>query len=628
MQLDYGRYLDKIYGGWLGKCIGGTIGARFEGQKHWIEVGDGELFPETVPPNDDLDIPVLWLKVLEEKGAAVRADDLAEAWLAHCWYPFCEYGNFRRNWSLGIHPPTSGVYNNPFYDTGMGCSIRSELWGYTFPGAPSLAARYAAMDGGLDHGSEAIAVEQMLAAMASLAFFTNDIRRLMDETIHYLPSGTHLRRIVDLVRASYEEGLSLRDARERYLLLGGQTEACDAHSNVPIIFLALLYGEGDMEKTMRSGLACGYDTDSTLATSGAFIGQILGAKSIPSAMKDPIGDELVMGIEYQRPEMTLSALARDTARMGLLFARTCATDVHIENAPAIQPLPSSAEGPSTWLRSSYAGRPCAAPGDRLEVRIEVEGALPGTAVLSVRTPEGWSVTPESVEVGPLVRSAAFTVQAAQNPADWPMQHLFHAELDGAAHARHTFGVAGAGIYRLLGVFFDTLPEDKEKFQFFRFINHHFASLDRDYLPEPDVDAEARFVELSRILGKPAIIPSYEYEVDPGRLIGLRGAYCAYLTRTIISDRTQPATITIGNTNPFRLYLNGELAAENRERLFWAPWNNFYEVTLRKGRNTLLLKLVKAGDDFRFTLGLKSHRNPKQALGIHCKDWFYDLKDEV
>ena len=170
MQISYERYLDQVLGGWLGKSIGGTIGARFEGHKGWIERPE-KLFPDTVPANDDLDLQVLWLKVLEEKGMHLTGDDLAKAWEDLCWYPFNEYGIFRRNWRLGIHPPLTGQFNNGFWESGMGCPIRSEIWGYVFPGAPDLAAKYAEIDGTLDHGIQSVGAEKMFAAMSSMAFF-------------------------------------------------------------------------------------------------------------------------------------------------------------------------------------------------------------------------------------------------------------------------------------------------------------------------------------------------------------------------------------------------------------------------------------------------------------------------
>ncbi len=629
MLIEYETYLDKIHGGWLGKCIGGTIGARFEGRKHWIEVGPGELFPDTVPPNDDLDIPVLWLKVLEEKGPHLQPEDLADAWLEYCWYPFCEYGNFRRNWRLGIQPPMSGKYNNAFYDTGMGCIIRSEIWGYSFPGAPDLAARFAELDGGLDHGPEAIAMEQMFAAMSAMAFTISDIRRLIEICLHFMPRKYPLRRLIDAVMEAHDQGLSLREARDRYLLLGAKPEACDTYANIPIIFLALLYGENDFEATMRAGLACAYDVDSTLATTGAFLGQILGARNIPAAMREPVGDELIMGIDYHRPEMTLSALARDNARMGILLGHACASGVEITGAPVVDPLPESARAPEVIYQIRYRGTPCAAPGDTLEVDVSVKGKVPDDAVLTLKGPAGWAIAPGETALSGGCRDRRFSLRAPDGISEWPMSHRFTLSVAGMGpEGKKEFGVAGAGMYRLLGVFFDAWTEEAKERGFFRCINHHYASLDRDYLPEPNLDIDRLHAEFSRLLGRPALLPSYAYEVAPERLIGLEGAWCAYCARTIISDRDQPATLTIGHTNPFRIYLNGELVGERREHLMWAPWNSFFEVGLKKGNNTLLLKLIREGVDFKFTLGLKSHRNPRQELGIHCKDWFHDLSDGV
>ena len=87
MQLSYECYLDQIYGGWIGKSMGGAAGACFEGTKEWLDLRPEEMLPRVVPPNDDLDMSVLWLKVLEEKGMALRPEDLADAWLQLCWYP-------------------------------------------------------------------------------------------------------------------------------------------------------------------------------------------------------------------------------------------------------------------------------------------------------------------------------------------------------------------------------------------------------------------------------------------------------------------------------------------------------------------------------------------------------------
>ncbi len=627
MKLSYARYLDQVLGGWIGKSIGGTVGARFEGYKGWIELATDAMFPDRIPPNDDLDLQVLWLKVLEKRGATLTSHDLAEAWLEGCWYPFNEYGIFRRNYRLGIHPPWSGRFTNQFWETGMGCPIRSEIWGYVFPGAPDLAAQYARRDGILDHTAESVGGERMFAAMASMAFFVPDVRRLASMFIHYLPEGTPIERLTRVAFEAFDAGASLRDARDRVLAIAGNPEACDARTNVPFTFLGLLYGGNDLEKTLRSALACGYDTDCTLATAAAFIGQILGASGIPKVLKSPIGDELVMGIEYHREEMTLSALARDTARMGVLLSQNLQTGVVLHDAPTLAPLPAAAQAPRIHLTVDYGGLPAAAPGEAVQAIIGIEGPLSEQTPLVIESPPGWTAVPDRTVVGRRRRMVSVTLHAPEQPVTWPQRNLFTARLETAPPTEVTFGVGGAGLWQFLGVYYDPLPEEDNPKQQQRSFNHHFVALDRSYLPEPDVDVDKAFTAWSLKLGRPAVVASYEHEVDPTRLIGLTGAYCCYLTRTVIAPDAREAHIVVGNNDGFRLYLNGEKVGEENEVTMWSPFNNVYRVQLEAGENTLLLKLLKRRDGLRFTLGFRAATG---TWGTHhnSEDWLVDLADSV
>jgi ADP-ribosylglycohydrolase len=626
MRLTYDRYLDQILGGWIGNSLGGAIGARFEGNKGWIEIRPEEMFPPQMPPNDDLDLQVLWLKVLEERGAALTADDLAAAWLEWCWYPFNEYGIFRRNWRLGIHPPASGRYANQFWETGLGCPIRAQIWGYAFPGAPDLAARYAELDGSLDHTEQSIGAEMMMAAMVSMAFFVPDMRRLAALSIGYLPKDTPIERLVRTAFESYDEGLSLREARDRVMALAGVPEACDAQINVPFTFLGLLYGGGDLQETLLAALRCGYDTDSTLAMCGALVGQLHGASQMPESLRRPVGDELVMGIRYRRPQMSLSALARDTARVGALLARECHTGTQIDDAPHMPPLPDTSRQPETWLTVEYDGLPAAAPADTVSVTIRVGGRAPDGAMLTVDGPSGWTITPATAAISPERRTVRLQLHAPADVNTWPMRNIFTARLQANPPLTYSFGIAGAGLWRLLGVYYDALPNPQDPAQLRRRFNHHFVSLQHAYLPEPDIDMEAQYQLWSRRLGRPALLASYEHEVDLSRLVGLRGPYCAYLARTIVSPDDRSIYLVVGNTDGYRLYLNGALIAEIDEQIAWTPFNNVHRVGLRSGPNQVLLKLLKSGDSLRFTLGLRADTG--DTRGHNCEDWAVDLSESL
>ena len=179
-QIEYSKFLDKVHGCWYGKCLGGAAGAPVEGIKKLIDINDFTDIYNPDLPNDDLDLQLLWLDVLENKGTIINSCDLADAWVEKCWYPFSEYGYFLKNYMRGIKPPYSGIVNNSFFKEGMGCPIRSEIWGIISVGNPELAAQYAYLDATLDHADNSVWAEQFLAAAEAEAFFENDVKKLIE----------------------------------------------------------------------------------------------------------------------------------------------------------------------------------------------------------------------------------------------------------------------------------------------------------------------------------------------------------------------------------------------------------------------------------------------------------------
>ena len=95
-MLTYKQYLDKAYGCWLGKCVAGTIGAPYEGMKQLLHLSFRSEMIEKMLPNDDLDLQVLWLKVLEEKGIYTTGDDLAAAFSKYNVFWPGEYAWFKK----------------------------------------------------------------------------------------------------------------------------------------------------------------------------------------------------------------------------------------------------------------------------------------------------------------------------------------------------------------------------------------------------------------------------------------------------------------------------------------------------------------------------------------------------
>ena len=328
-ELSYDVFLDKVHGCWYGKCLGGAAGAPVEGVKKIINVSDfTEIFRPDLP-NDDLDLQVLWLDTLEEKGTVLTACDLADAWVKKCWYPFSEYGYFLKNYMRGVKPPYSGIINNSFFTEGMGCLIRSEIWGIISVGNPGLAAQYAYMDGSLDHSGNAVWAEQFFAVIESMAFFESDIRKLITLGLSYIPADSRLAACIQSVMTAHQNGISWKAARKMILDIFGHPDFTNVLQNTGFIIIALLYGMGDMRESINLALRCGYDADCTCATVASILGIISGYRGL-GELTSLINDYYVLGVDVVRPSDSIRQLAEDSCRAALAAPNF---DIQITDAP-------------------------------------------------------------------------------------------------------------------------------------------------------------------------------------------------------------------------------------------------------------------------------------------------------
>jgi ADP-ribosylglycohydrolase len=306
---DYRR---RVLGCWLGKNIGGTLGAPFE----WLrQTNDVAFYTQNLGgeplPNDDLDLQLLWLIALEERGLDLTAHTLAEYWCLYVTPHWSEYGTAKVNLRSGLPPPWSGICGNEFRHS-CGAFIRSEIWACIAPGLPDVAARYAVEDAVVDHGDgEGTWGEVFFAALESAAFVCDDLDALIEIGLSYLPSESGVAGAVRCAVEAHRSGLGWREARDEILrqhrgstFFGwpDRTSAedrakgfdqgrlgYDAPSNVALTILALLEGGDDFGRVVTTAVNCGEDTDCTAATAGALFGLMHGVEAIPQKWTEPVG---------------------------------------------------------------------------------------------------------------------------------------------------------------------------------------------------------------------------------------------------------------------------------------------------------------------------------------------------
>lgn len=357
-KLNKNDYRNKVLGCWLGKNVGGTLGAPFEWKRQLNHVSfyvQEDLNGQPMP-NDDLDIQLLWLCALEEKGLEVTSQRLAEYWCLYVSPHWNEYGTAKINMRQGLQPPLSGTFQNDFKHS-CGSYIRSEIWACIAPGLPHLAAAYAYKDAILDHGNgEGTFAEIFMAALESSAFVMNDLRKLIDIGLSYIPPDCGVAKAVQTTLACFDRGLDWQDTREEILRLhGGGTMGMphpgnptltgvmgyDVPSNIAITLVGLLYGGEDFGQVQCIAVNCGEDTDCTAATAGSVWGILHGARAIPQKWIDPIGRGIKtvclnlgdLGTFGDQLPQTVDELTVRTIHLGRLLLLTH----HAENLCSMEP---------------------------------------------------------------------------------------------------------------------------------------------------------------------------------------------------------------------------------------------------------------------------------------------------
>lgn len=315
MRLEQKQLQDKLAGCWVGKNIGGVLGAPFEGKRGVFEVDfytqDLSMGP---PPNDDLDLQIVWLAAVERYGRNVNASILGEYWLSYVIPNWVEYGTGKANLRAGLEPPMAGEVDNQ-YKNSCGCFIRSEVWACLAPGHPEIAARYAYEDAIVDHAGEGIYGEIFFAALQSSAFVETDIRRLIRIGLSYIPEESATAKAIREAVSCYDNKVDFYEARKRIHntapgTFGIQSVSLDeipsennegmeigepgfdAPENVAFTIAGLLYGEGDFGKSICLANSCGEDTDCTCATLGATLGILYGESGLPEKWKAPLDDKI------------------------------------------------------------------------------------------------------------------------------------------------------------------------------------------------------------------------------------------------------------------------------------------------------------------------------------------------
>ena len=633
VEIRYKDYLNKVYGGWLGKCIGGTAGAKQENNKSVMGYTFDTVFPETIPPNDDFDLQVLYLQeVLEKVGAKFSSNDLAKAFAQYNLCLANEYTFAIKNIELGIFPPLSGTFNNDFFKDSMGAPIRSEIWAFMSPGDPEAAVKLAALDGIIDHesNSEGVYGEQFLAAMESYAFVESDMHKIILKGLDYIPKNSHLFQCIDVVLAQCGKCKDWKVIREKIIREFGSADASDSVVNIGLIVMALVLGKRDFGKTVLMVINSGYDTDCTAATVGAVFGILEGFDKIPGNWALPIGDEYELGtVDIKRYSNQLCTLAEDTCKAGLSFQRDGLIDVLFTHVPdSVAPsLPLPGPDNSIEISMEYQDLPSIGYAQETCVTVMIKNNTlkDQDGTLSVKVPIGIICNLSDREVQ---LSANSTLKIDLNLSVLANASVLHEKnIIEVAFLTNTgevftgsFGLAGAKRMKVLGPYWDNydssvytsdpynslMQRKPDGTHDLKAMFNCFVNLEQQYIDESFISVD----------NEPGGYQNFHKDmITLDHAVKYRGPYCVYLLYDFISpEERNDVILRIGNNIPFKFWLNNTVVCCDDSQTIWMPFNNSAGgIKLKAGKNRAIIKLIRSSECVKFSFHMTSKQNKHHWL---------------
>ena len=360
MIINHQDYKDKLLGCWMGKNIGSALGKPFEWKRKINDVTFYTQDIESLPfSSEDIDIQLLWLRALEDNGVHIGTPVLSEYFLSYLTANSGALGPPKANMRVGLMPPLSSMTST--YKDSNGAAARTEIWACIAPGCPEIAATKAYHDAIIDHAAgEGLYAAMFIAVVQSAAFIEEDPFELIEIGLSYIPEGCGVARAIKSVQDAYQNDQSWLDARDKVLQyfrghyatwegagisqrdwdygLHDGNKGYDAPSNIGMIIIGWLYGEGDFARSICTTVNCGEDTNSNAATLGAILGIIDGHDLIPPKWSEPISHKLntrmIDTYDVKHIPRNLNELVTRVDRLAKIIMLTFRPDVEFHQTKA------------------------------------------------------------------------------------------------------------------------------------------------------------------------------------------------------------------------------------------------------------------------------------------------------
>ncbi len=308
-RISADEYRSRMKAGWLGQMAGVGWGAPTEFRYNGMIIPE-EQVPEWKPEminqhlQDDIYVEMTFLKSLEDHGfdLSIRqagidfANSRYRLW--HANY------NGRENLRTGIAPPWSGHPAFNAHADDIDYQIEADFSGLIAPGMPQTVIELGNKFGRIMNYGDGLYGGEFVGAMYAEAFFESDMQKIIGAGLSCIPSESqYAEAIRDVIRwheeypddwqkswQLIEEKYNLNPDYRKFSCSKGPGFNIDAKINGAYIVMGLLYGEGDMDKTIIISMRCGEDSDCNPSNAAGILATSLGMEHLPEKFKTGIDD--------------------------------------------------------------------------------------------------------------------------------------------------------------------------------------------------------------------------------------------------------------------------------------------------------------------------------------------------
>ncbi|MFI6149787.1 ADP-ribosylglycohydrolase family protein [Streptomyces sp. NPDC051109] len=262
----------------------------------WNRRSAGTSLAENIdgmPEDDDLNYPLLGLRLLRRHGKGFTTADVGRLWLDElpAGRTFTAERLAYRNLLQGLEPPATATHHNPFREW-IGALIRADVHGWTHPGDPAAAAAQAYRDAALTHSANGLyAALFSAAAIAEAAGGRADVHTALRAGLAVVPPRSRLaeavRHAVDTAHRYTDFDRVVDHLHERY----GRYHWVHAVPNTALIAAALTHADGDFTHSVCRAVSGGWDTDSNGATAGS-LAALVDPHGVPHRWSAPLKNRL------------------------------------------------------------------------------------------------------------------------------------------------------------------------------------------------------------------------------------------------------------------------------------------------------------------------------------------------